>query len=118
MNIQRDPRVSELTKMLTTIYPPRRQFTLEIVDGSIGNDIMGRYYYPRCHITISSCYNRNVEVAIHEYAHHIHQTEDPCNSMEEAHGREFKEIYTILMDLYNAMYAPFQQPDGRFYLGK
>lgn len=40
------------------------------------------------------------EIAIHEYAHHIHETEKrriKCRRKERAHGPEFWRIYSALM---------------------
>lgn len=69
-----------------------------------------------CRITIHEGWRKISvihEVAIHEYAHHVAMTE--FDHRFKPHGREFKTIYSILMDSHNSKYD-FIQPDRRYYL--
>ena len=64
---------------------------------------MGVYIVGRQRIRIYSkwkCECPLEEIAIHEYAHHIHETEkriNPNRRQERAHGPEFWRIYSALM---------------------
>ena len=64
---------------------------------------MGVYIVGRQRIRIYSKWKSGCpleEIAVHEYAHHIHETEkrtNPDRRRERAHGPEFWRIYSALM---------------------
>lgn len=112
---ERDPRAPRLKAMLLTLYEPKYDFLLGVTDLRPSTR-MGFYTsYPYYRITVHGGWNNDTEISIHEYAHHLARTE--LNRKIRSHGREFKTIYSILMDAYNSKYA-FIQPDRRYYLAQ
>lgn len=91
-----------LTNFLYEIYPCRYPFTLLVINKRPKTK-MGCYIIDTKRIRIYAQYQDICpleEIAIHEYAHHIHETELRKNSnrrQERAHGPEFWRIYTTLM---------------------
>ena len=64
---------------------------------------MGVYIVGKRRIRVYSKWNKYCpleEIAIYEYAHHIHETEKrktACRRKERAHGPEYWRIYSALM---------------------
>lgn len=113
---ERDPRAPKLKAMLLSLYESKYDFLLG-VSNLRPSRRMGFYtnrkYY---RITVHGGWNCDTEISIHEFAHHLVRTELPRNGKRiRSHGREFKTVYSILMDAYNRKYA-FLQPDHRYYL--
>lgn len=114
---ERDPRAPRLKAMLLTLYEPKYDFLLGVTDLRPSTR-MGFYNtYPYYRITIHSGWHNNTEVAIHEFAHHLVCTEVPREGGKKmrSHGREFKTVYSLLIDAYNRKY-PSLPPDRRYYL--
>lgn len=112
-----DPRASQLKAMLLTLYEPKHDFLLGVTDLR-PRTLMGYYTtHPYCRITVHSGWRCNTEVSIHEFAHHLAFTELPCEPGKKirVHGREFKTVYSLLIDAYNRRY-PTLSPDDRYYL--
>ena len=91
-----------LKRMLWQIYKCKYPFELLLVDKK-PKTLMGVYIIGKRRIRVYSKY-ANVwpleEIAIHEYAHHIHETEKrkiKNRRRERAHGPEFWRIYSALM---------------------
>ena len=91
-----------LKRMLWQIYKCKYPFELLLVDKK-PKTRMGVYIVRKRRIRVYSKY-ANVcpleEIAIHEYAHHIHETEKRKSKdrrRERAHGPEFWRIYSALM---------------------
>lgn len=110
---ERHPMAPKLKAMLLTLYEPKYDFLVG-VSTLRPTSRMGFYttrdYY---RMTIHSGWNSNIDTSIHEFAHHIAITELPRRV--RTHGREFKTIYSILIDCYNSHY-PYEYPDSRYYL--
>ena len=94
----------DFKRMLLQIYPCKVPFELLLIDKR-PKTRMGVYIIKKKRIRIYTRY-KNVcpleEIAIHEYAHHIHETEKRKNSnrrQERAHGPEFWRIYSALMSV-------------------
>lgn len=114
---ERDPRAPKLKAMLLTLYEPKYDFLLGVSNLRPAT-IMGFYStQPYYRITVHSGWHRNIDVSIHEFAHHLTFTEVPRegNKKIRIHGREFKTVYSLLIDAYNRKY-PLQCPDSRYYL--
>ena len=91
-----------LKRMLWQIYKCKYPFELLLVDKK-PKTLAGVYIIGKRRIRVYSKY-ANVwpleEIAIHEYAHHIHETEKRKSKnrrRERAHGPEFWRIYSALM---------------------
>lgn len=98
------PTAQELKKMLLDIYQCRKTFELLLIDKQ-PKTRMGVYIVDKMRIRIYSKWGKCCpleEIAIHEYAHHIHETEkrrDANRRKERAHGPEFWRIYSALMSV-------------------
>ncbi len=93
---------SYFIKLLRSIYDCKYPFELVTIDKRPKTK-MGCYIIEDNRIRIYTRY-KNVcpleEIAIHEYAHHIHETElRKCDDRrkERTHGAEFWKIYSALM---------------------
>lgn len=88
--------------LLLNIYRCKKPFELLVIDKK-PKTRMGVYIVGRQRIRIYSKWKSECpleEIAIHEYAHHIHETEkriNPDRRKERAHGPEFWRIYSALM---------------------
>lgn len=94
----------DFKRMLFQIYPCKVPFELLLIDKR-PKTRMGVYIIKKKRIRIYTSY-KNIcpleEIAIHEYAHHIHETENRKNynrRQERAHGPEFWRIYSALMSV-------------------
>lgn len=91
-----------LKRMLWQIYKCKYPFELLLVDKR-PKTRMGVYIVRKRRIRVYSKYADVCpleEIAIHEYAHHIHETEKRKSEnrrRERAHGPEFWRIYSALM---------------------
>lgn len=91
-----------LKQMLLDIYRCRRPFELLLIDKKPKTK-MGVYIVNKQRIRICSGWGKFCplkEIAIHEYAHHIHETEKRKSDnrrKERVHGPEFWRIYSALM---------------------
>ena len=79
---------------LKSIYVCKMPFDLLVIDKR-PKTRMGVYIFDKHRIRIYSKWGE-VTVAIHEYAHHIHYTEQ-MDGYERPHGPQFWEIYGALM---------------------
>lgn len=114
---ERHPKAQGIHDMLLTLYEPKYPFVVGISD--ISTDTRLGFYstHPYCRITIHEGWRSDSvlhEVAVHEYAHHIAMTEFPRKY--KPHGREFKCLYSILIDCYNSKYSPRLYWDSCYYL--
>lgn len=110
------PKAAGLKAILLSLYEPKYDFIVGISDISPSTRLGFYSTHPYCRITIHEGWRKNSvihEVAIHEYAHHVAMTE--FDHRFKPHGREFKTIYSILMDTHNSKYD-FIYPDRRYYL--
>ena len=90
-------QAARLKNFLLQIYHSKKNFELLVINKR-PKTRMGVYIVPKRRILI---YYRWApfpleEIAIHEYAHHIHETEIRRSCRERAHGSEFQRIYTAL----------------------
>lgn len=116
---ERDPRASQLKAMLLTLCEPKYDFLLGVTNLRPSTR-MGFYTTrPYYRITVHGGWGDETETSIHEYAHHLVRTELRCDGKNKirSHGREFKTIYSILIDAYNSKYS-FIHPDHRYYLAE
>ena len=94
-------QAERLKQFLLKIYPCKKDFELLVIDKK-PKTRMGVYIVNKQRIRIYSkwsCASPLEEIAIHEYAHHIHETEKRKNQnrrQERAHGPEFWRIYSAL----------------------
>lgn len=94
-------QAGRLKQFLLKIYRCKKDFELLVIDKK-PKTRMGVYIVDKRRIRIYSkwiCATPLEEIAIHEYAHHIHETEKRKTSnrrAERAHGPEFWRIYTAL----------------------
>ena len=91
---------TQLKWMLMKIYRPQVAFDLRVTMQR-PKSRMGYYVPAKRSITIHGGWG-NVrpleEIAIHEYAHHIHFTEHRCGGKKDSpHGQNFWRIYSALM---------------------
>ena len=98
-----DKPASYFTEQLLRIYPCKVPFELRILHTK-PKGRCGAYWSHNRHILINDKYisldtRRCMEVAIHEYAHHLHHTEF-CKeeNKDKPHGPEFWMIYGQLMN--------------------
>ena len=86
--------------LLMEIYPCKVPFTLRVLHTKPKTHC-GMYYSASKHISINDkgrSVRQCTEIAIHEYAHHLHYTEFGKKEKKQApHGREFWQIYGQLM---------------------
>lgn len=114
---ERHPYAQPLTEMLLSLYEPLHSFLLGVSNrdtSTIGGFCSTQ---PYCRIRINNGrmpIHRLYDVAIHELAHHILMTE--FDHRFAVHGKEFKTMYSILVDIYNSKYKPRLEWDSRFYL--
>ena len=91
-----------LKKFLLDIYRCQKPFELLVID-KMPKTRSGVYIVDKQRIRIYAkweTYSPLEEIAIHEYAHHIHETEkrrSKSRRKERAHGPEFWRIYSSLM---------------------
>lgn len=96
-----DKPASYFTEMLLRIYPCKVPFELRILHTK--TKWTGSYWRDNRHILIHDKHismdtRRCIEVAIHEYAHHLHYTEfGKEEERQKPHGPEFWQIYGQLM---------------------
>ena len=87
-------QAEHLKKFLLKIYPCKKEFELLVINKK-PKTRMGVYIVKKRRIRIYSkwvCATPLEEIAIHEYAHHIHETEKRKTTdrrLERAHGPEF-----------------------------
>ena len=89
---------------LIKIYPCAVPFTLKVVHKSYKKQL-GKYFIndKRINIYDGRCdTNECKEIAIHEYAHHLHHTEpglftEHMTTVDRSHGSNFWRIYSFLM---------------------
>ena len=90
-----------LKQFLLKIYHCKKDFELLVIDKK-PKTRMGVYIVDKRRIRIYSkwiCATSLEEIAIHEYAHHIHETEKRRSTnrrLERVHGPEFWRIYSAL----------------------
>lgn len=114
---ERHPKAAGVKAMLLTLYEPKHDFLVGISDISTSTRLGFYSTQPYCRITIHEGWQKDSflhEVGIHELAHHILMTE--FDHRFAAHGKEFKTMYSILVDIYNSKYKPRLEWDSRFYL--
>lgn len=114
---ERHPKAQGIHDILLTLYESKHPFVVGV--SNISPDTRLGFYstHPYCRITIHEGWRSDTilyEVAVHEYAHHIAMTEFPRKY--KPHGREFKCLYSILIDCYNSKYSPRLHWDSRYYL--
>ena len=89
------------TDRLLAIYPCKVPFTLVVIPDKPKKRI-GTYYGSTHRIVLHSGWEPKhdlVEVAIHEYAHHLHDTEfGSVEKKQPPHGKEFWQIYGQLVN--------------------
>ena len=91
----------ELKALLLKIYHCKKDFELLVIDKK-PKTRMGVYIVDKKRIRIYSkwgCDTPLEGIAMHEYAHHIHETEkreNPNRRQERVHGPEFWRIYSAL----------------------
>ena len=94
-------QAERLKVFLLKIYQCKKDFELLVIDKK-PKTRMGVYIVEKRRIRIYSkwsCASPLEEIAIHEYAHHIHETEKRINQnrrQERIHGSEFWRIYSAL----------------------
>lgn len=98
----RNKSASYLKNLLLDIYKCQKPFELLVIDKK-PKTRMGVYIVGKRRIRVYSKWDKYCpleEIAIHEYAHHIHETEKrktACRRKERVHGPEFWRIYSALM---------------------
>lgn len=89
-------------EFLLQIYQCKYPFDVSVIHTK-PKTRMGTYNPKTCRIRINDGWGdteRCKEIAIHEYAHHIHFTEkDKTRREEDPHGKQFWQIYGQLMFL-------------------
>ena len=99
MNCQ--AKALELKALLLKIYRCKKDFELLVIDKKPKTKA-GVYIIRKQRIRVYAKWSYAIplkEIAIHEYAHHIHETEkrkNPNRRQERAHGQEFWRIYSAL----------------------
>ena len=94
-------KASELKTFLLKVYHCKKDFELLVIDKK-PKTRAGVYIVGKQRIRVYakwSCSMSLIEIAIHEYAHHIHETEKRTNEnrrQERSHGPEFWRIYSVL----------------------
>ena len=90
--------------LLVDIYPCKVPFTV-VVKEDKPKRRLGTYYGSTRRIVLHMGWAHKydpVEVAIHEYAHHLHDTEFKSEKKQAPHGPEFWQIYGQLMGMAKA----------------
>ena len=94
------PDANYFKNLLLSIYPCKEPFELLVVDKK-PKTRLGVYIIDKRRIRIYARWrvaSPLEEIAIHEYAHHIHYTEqNKVENQERPHGPQFWEIYGALM---------------------
>ena len=94
------PNADYFKDFLLSIYPCKEPFELMVIDKKPKTKA-GVYIYDKRRIRIYAQWgvaNSLKGIAIHEYAHHIHFTEqNKERNGERPHGPQFWEIYGALM---------------------
>jgi len=94
------PDADYFKNFLLSVYPCKEPFELLVIDKKPKTK-MGVYIISKRRIRIYAPWSVSTplkEIAIHEYAHHIHYTEqNKLENGEKPHGRQFWEIYGALM---------------------
>lgn len=97
-------KAESLKEMLLQIYPCKHPFELKLIDKKMKTR-MGSYSVHNKVIRIYTPFKEVTpleEIAIHEYAHHVHETEKRKHRdrrKERSHGAEFWRIYSALMSV-------------------
>lgn len=95
-----DKPASYYSDLLLALYPCRHSFDLKIIH-SKPKGHCGFYKPVSASIRINDGWgdtHRCIEIAIHEFAHHLHYTEfGKEEKKQRPHGREFWQIYGHLM---------------------
>lgn len=111
-----DSRAVELKEMLLQLHTPKYPFRLAVSDRHTKRRL-GTYFPDKSRIIV---YARNRmemrDTAIHEYAHHVTDTE--IGHFPRCHGKMFKRTYSQLIDIYNNTCQPQIVPDRRYYIRK
>lgn len=111
-----DSRAIELKEMLLQLHTPKYPFRLAVSDRHTKRRL-GTYFPDKSRIIV---YARNRmemrDTAIHEYAHHVTDTE--IGHFPRCHGKMFKRTYSQLIDIYNNTHQPQIVPDRRYYIRK
>lgn len=95
---------ASLKSLLLDIYQCEKPFELLLIDRKPRTK-MGVYIVEKQRIRVYAGWGNTCpleEIAIHEYAHHIHETEKRKNEnrrKERVHGPEFWRIYSALMSV-------------------
>lgn len=109
-----DCRAVELKEMLLQLHTPKYPFRLAVSDRHTKRRL-GTYFPDKSRIIV---YARNrmgmLNTAIHEYAHHVTDTE--IGRFPRCHGKMFKRTYSQLIDIYNNTHQLRITPDTRYYL--
>lgn len=109
-----DSRAVELKEMLLQLHTPKYPFRLAVSDRH-PKCRLGTYFPDKSRIIV---YARNTmgmrDTAIHEYAHHVTETE--IGFFPRRHGKMFKRTYSQLIDIYNSTYQSQIIPDSRYYI--
>lgn len=109
-----DSRAIELKEMLLQLHTPKYPFRLAVSDRHTKRRL-GTYFPAKSRIVV---YARNrmgmQDTAIHEYAHHVTDTE--IGHFPRCHGKMFKRTYSQLIDIYNSTHQPQIVPDRRYYI--
>lgn len=93
-----------LKQMLLNIYQCKKPFEILVIDMKPKTK-MGVYIVDKQRIRVYAGWGNACpleKIAIHEYAHHIHETEkrrNECRRKERVHGPEFWRIYSALMSV-------------------
>ena len=96
-----------LKNMILEIYSCKKPFELLLIDKK-PKTRCGVYIVDKMRIRVYAGWKEHVplkEIAIHEYAHHIHETEKRRTNnrrKERVHGPEFWRIYSALMSVAQA----------------
>ena len=103
-----DQPASFFTEILLRIYPCQVPFELRVLHTKPKNRC-GSYWPHNRHILINDKFvtgdtRRCTEIAIHEYAHHLHYTEfGKAEKRQPPHGSQFWMIYGQLMNRAKAL---------------
>lgn len=91
-------KATYLKSILLKTYRCKVDFELLVIDKK-PKTRAGVYIVGKNRIRVYSKWSSSIsleEIALHEYAHHIHETEIRRSCRERAHGSEFQRIYTAL----------------------
>lgn len=109
-----DSRALELKEMLLQLHTPKYPFRLAVSDRHPKRRY-GTYFPNKSRIIVyARCWMGMKNTAIHEYAHHVTETE--IGFYPRRHGKMFKRTYSQLVDIYNSTFLPQIIPDSRYYI--